>query len=121
MRSLFAISVVLALAGCVSPAAGTRTIDAPTRAAVDAAMKNVPVVVYMTSWCPACARARIWLQERGYSYRPLDVEQDLRAALRLRRLSPSGNVPTFDVGGTIVVGFDPPELHDAIARAAGVR
>jgi glutaredoxin 3 len=121
MRILTLLATAMALSGCVSGAVGRNDARGLTPAVAPAAMKTVPVLVYVTSWCPVCVRARAWLEARGYRYTPVDVEQNLEAALRLRRLSPRGSVPTFDVDGSILVGFDAAALHDAIARAAATR
>jgi glutaredoxin len=98
---------------------------APTGSAASTAqpatprMQTVEVVVYGTEWCPVCTRARSWLDAGGYRYRWFDVDRDVQARVRHRWLNPSGSVPTFEVAGRPLVGFDGSQLRDAVASAAG--
>ncbi|HVU01667.1 MAG TPA: hypothetical protein VHE30_07945 [Polyangiaceae bacterium] len=50
-----------------------------------------------------------------------DLEQDVMAAQEARRLNPRGSVPTFDVGGQALIGFDPRALAAALESAAARR
>ncbi|MBW2732295.1 MAG: hypothetical protein JRH20_07855 [Deltaproteobacteria bacterium] len=69
------------------------------------------VVLYSTTWCPACRSARSWLKEKKIPFVEKDIEKDKRAAAELMAkaqkagVSPSG-VPVIDVNGTLVQGFD---------------
>ena len=81
----------------------------------------MPVAMYMTEWCPVCRHARDWLNEGGYSFVEHDVERDPRAAVFFVAVNPRGSVPTFYVGGEIVIGFDPDQLREAIVSAARER
>lgn len=80
---------------------------------------DVHVVMYSTSWCPVCKRAKAWMVARGLSFDELDVEASSENARRLREVNPRGGVPTFDVDGDVVVGFDERRLVDALQRASG--
>ncbi|MBM4360998.1 MAG: glutaredoxin family protein [Deltaproteobacteria bacterium] len=82
-------------------------------------MQAVEIVVYGTDWCPVCARARGWLEAGQYRYRWLDVDTDVKASVRHRWLNPRGSVPTFEVAGRAIIGFDGPTLRDAVVTAAG--
>lgn len=84
----------------------------------EGARQAVPVAMYMTEWCPVCRHARDWLEEGGYPFVEHDIERDPQAAVFFVAVNPRGSVPTFDVGGRIVVGFDPDQLRAAIAEAA---
>ena len=46
---------------------------APTPAAPTEARMEVPIVLFSTPWCPACAQTRDWLYARGLIFRELDV------------------------------------------------
>jgi glutaredoxin len=70
-----------------------------------------PVVMYATSWCAVCARARTFLREHGVKYVEHDVEKDLSAASRLREKAAKAGVeakgvPIFEIGDRILPGFD---------------
>ncbi|HOX47112.1 MAG TPA: glutaredoxin domain-containing protein [Myxococcota bacterium] len=82
-----------------------------------AAPKHGQVVLYTTSWCPHCTRARDHLQKRGVSFAEKDIERD-RAALEemLRKTGGSRGVPVLDIHGTILRGFSPQSVDRALAR-----
>lgn len=70
------------------------------------------VVLYGTSWCPACRAAKKWLQDNRIPFIEKDIEKDRAAAAELMAkaqragISTSG-VPVLDVRGTLMQGFDP--------------
>lgn len=76
------------------------------------------VVMYCTSWCPACRRAREFLKQHGIAYVEIDIGKDRAAAARVRQWA-NGNetTPTFNVKGTIIVDFD----RDKLERALGLK
>jgi len=74
------------------------------------------VVVYTTSWCPDCRAAKRYLAERGIRYEEIDIERTPGAAEQVETWSGGyRTVPTFDVGGRIVVDFDRAALAEALA------
>lgn len=80
------------------------------------------VIVYGTSWCGACKAARQHLKERHIPYVEKDVEQDAAAAQELARKAKRaglklGGVPVIDVGGQLMMGYDPASLDRAWAQA----
>jgi glutaredoxin len=89
-------------------------------AATPARSGEVKLVVYTTSWCSACRRAKKWMTEQGIAYEERDVESSPENARHLRAISPRGAVPTFDVGGKVIVGFAEHELTSAL-RASQIR
>jgi len=82
------------------------------------AQGSVEVVMYSTSWCGYCKRARAWLGARGIPYAEHDIERDPTARDRMRSINPSGGVPTFEVDQQVIFGFDPGRIEWAMARAA---
>lgn len=74
------------------------------------------VVMYATSWCPACKAARRWLTDNNVPFVEKDVEKDPAAAAELMQraraagLSTSG-VPVLDIRGSLVQGFDPDRIQ----------
>ena len=74
--------------------------------------------MYSASWCGVCTRARAFMQAAQISFTERDVDTDATAAQEARRLNPRGSVPTFDVGGIPVIGFDPRSLASAMESAA---
>jgi glutaredoxin len=86
-----------------------------------AAREDVEVSVYFAEWCPACRAVRQYLGQRGIRSVEYDVEKDQRAASRYRVLNPRKTIPTLDIEGQILVGFDPQSIQSAIDRAARSR
>lgn len=73
------------------------------------------VILYCTPWCPACRKARAYLQEHGIEYVEIDVSRDRAAAQRVREWANGyETTPTFDVQGTIIVDFDRARLDEAL-------
>ena len=35
-----------------------------------------PVVIYSTTWCPDCRRAKNFLKDRGVEFREVNIEND---------------------------------------------
>lgn len=65
------------------------------------------VTVYSTPTCPYCVRAKEYLRARGVNYRDVDVSRDRAAAMEMIQKSGQMGVPVVDIGGEIVVGFQP--------------
>lgn len=65
------------------------------------------VVLYCTSWCPGCRKARAWLAEHKIDYVEVDVTTNPKAAGKVRKWA-NGNLttPTIDINGEIVVDWD---------------
>ena len=76
------------------------------------------VVLYCTSWCPGCGRARAYLEEHNIEYVEIDIAKDRAAAARVRGWA-DGNekTPTFDIKGTIIVDLDRARLDQALGVA----
>jgi glutaredoxin len=73
------------------------------------------IVMYCTSWCPDCKRARAWLKAHNVSYTEVDISKSAAAAQQVRTWA-NGNetTPTFDIDGTIIVDFDEPRLRQVL-------
>ncbi len=69
------------------------------------------VIMYCTQWCPACRRARAFLNQYGIQFVEIDIARNRQAAARVRSLA-NGNetTPTFEVKGKAVVNFNRAEL-----------
>ncbi|MFZ5785924.1 MAG: glutaredoxin family protein [Acidobacteriota bacterium] len=77
---------------------------------------SAKVVLYSTSWCPACRTAREYLRGKGIPFLERDIEKDQGAAAELLEkakragISASG-VPVLEINGTLVQGFDPERVN----------
>lgn len=85
------------------------TIAAPTRRPT--AKANERIVLYETSWCPWCKRARELFAELGVPIVQRDVEADAAAAAEKERLAPGAGVPVVVYGEKVIRGFSEGELR----------
>lgn len=74
------------------------------------------VLMYATSWCGYCARARALLESKQVEFEEIDV--DARPEARAEMIARSGRrtVPQIFIGETHVGGSD--DLHDLDASGA---
>ncbi len=72
------------------------------------------VLLYTTSWCPYCHRAKTLLREKGVQWNELDIEADPVHRQAMTEASGRDTVPQIFINGTHVGGSD--ELHDLDAR-----
>ena len=88
---------------------------AAAQAMAPAVRPEVDVIMYCTSWCPGCKRARIWLKDKGIQFVEIDITKDRAAAGRVRGYA-NGNetTPCFDIKGTIILNFDLPKVEKAL-------
>lgn len=81
---------------------------------------KVAVVVYGASWCGACQKTRAYLKKKNVPFVDKDIDEDSSAAREMRaKLSKAGlrsqGIPVIDVGGKLMVGFDPGAIDRALA------
>lgn len=75
------------------------------------------VLVYTTSTCPWCRRAKEYLAGKNLSFREVNVERDGEAAGAMIEATGQAAVPVIKIGGTWIVGFHPPTIDRALAEA----
>jgi glutaredoxin len=102
----------------IAPALAPATVRADETRRASGRLPDVHVVVYTTSWCPVCKRAKQWMNARGVAYEEHDVEASSESARQMRAINPRGGVPTFDVEGQVEVGFSADDLTATMQRAA---
>ena len=87
------------------------------------AARPAEVVVYGAEWCGACHQAERYLKGRGVDVKLKDIESDalaraeLQAKLKQANLPPTSSIPIIDVGGRLLVGFNPAALDRALRGA----
>ncbi|MDW8162698.1 MAG: glutaredoxin family protein [Anaerolineales bacterium] len=71
--------------------------------------------MYCTPWCPACRRARAYLNEKKIPFVEVDISRDRAAAAQVRQWA-NGNetTPTFLINGKVIVNFHVEELEEAL-------
>ncbi|MEM9556043.1 MAG: glutaredoxin family protein [Acidobacteriota bacterium] len=72
------------------------------------------VILYTTTWCGYCRKARTLLDELEVDYVEHDIEKDPKAYSDKTRKSPSCGVPVTDIAGTVVCGFNEMRLRKLI-------
>jgi len=76
----------------------------------------IDVILYQTSWCPYCTKAREFLEKTGVSLAIYDIEQEPVKGEEMRAKSGSRSVPVVDVEGIIIRGFSAEAIRNAIER-----
>jgi len=65
-----------------------------------------PVLIYTTSVCPYCIRAKRVLTDKGVSFREIDVSNDPETRKYLVEASGQRTVPQIFIGGKSIGGCD---------------
>jgi glutaredoxin 3 len=65
-----------------------------------------PVVMYTTSWCGFCARARRLFEGKGVAFTDIDVEATEGARAEMQHRSGRTSVPQIFVGEQHLGGYD---------------
>lgn len=78
-------------------------------------------ILYQTSWCPVCTRARNYLISKKVPFLDKDIEKDRAAAAELAAKSrkqgvPLGGVPVIDIGGRLIRGFNRGAIDSLLAQ-----
>ncbi len=73
-------------------------------------------VIFSTSTCSWCRRAKKYFRERGVSFKEINVERDPAAARDLVRKTGQSGVPVIKIGGAWIVGFDRDRIDRELAR-----
>ena len=105
---------------------------APARAAVAGKFPalntpgRAPVILYATSWCGYCRKARALLKDLDVDFEEKDIEQDRAAAREMaKKVGGQSGVPVLDIGGQILRGYSDrqirrlvKDLHAAMKQAS---
>lgn len=68
-------------------------------------------MVYSTSTCPWCDRAKDYLRSKNIDFKELDVANDPQAMGEMIRLSNQMGVPVITVDEEVIVGFNRQRLE----------
>ena len=71
------------------------------------------VIMYATSWCGYCKKARVLLNMQGVKYKEFDIEKSSEANAEMKSLGGHG-VPVFLIQGEVVKGFNQNRVLDLI-------
>ncbi len=76
------------------------------------------VILFSTSTCSWCRRAKRYFREEGVSFKEVNVEKDPDAARDLVKKTGQTGVPVIKIGGAWIVGFDKGRIEKELARRA---
>ncbi len=89
-----------------------------TQEELDRRKRTIAVTMYASPKCDLCQSARTFMKARGYKLTELDVEASPTDKVLLQNINPAGTVPTFDVEGKVLVGYDRQVLDRTIEDLA---
>ena len=100
----------------IDPVASARQ-PAPTPPPEQIELPHGGIIMYCTSWCPACRRARLWFNNRDLKFTEIDIDDNPAAAAQVKQWN-NGNrsTPAFDIDGTIITTFDENKLAEAVKK-----
>lgn len=119
MRNIIDRSLLLVLAflaafavATVSSASGKGALSGePTRS-----YGSIDVILYVTSWCPYCNKARDLLRSLGVTIVEHDIEREPEKRFEMTAKSGSRGVPVLDVEGIILRGYSEEAIRQAIEQ-----
>lgn len=78
-----------------------------------AAVHNVDVIMYGTSWCGYCAKTRALLEENDVTYYEYNIETSQEGHKQFVDLGGRG-VPVLQIGGKVVKGYRPSRILELV-------
>ncbi len=99
----------------------------PPGPAPSAAAGSMVAVIYGAKWCKACHETEAYLKGKGVQVLEKDVDQsaavqaELRAKFARAGMAPTNSIPVTEIGGRLIVGFDPNALQAALDASRGNR
>lgn len=74
------------------------------------------VIIYITSWCPACRMTMDYMKDKKIPFVAKDVEKNEQYMKEMvRKVGGYRGVPVLDINGRILLGFNP-QVLDQLAR-----
>lgn len=82
--------------------------------------RDIHVIMYMTSWCPYCSKARNYLRSLDVNLIEYNIEKDRsKKEEMLGKSSGSRGVPVIDIEGIIIRGYNSDAIRGAIEERRG--
>ena len=106
MMRVLVLAFVVCLAMLTSCATGSKSLKS-----ID--LESDTVIMYTTDWCPACLRAKAFLNRHSIEYLEIDYENEdefnrlSKIAIDLKYNGTLSAVPVFIVRKNILVGYSP--------------
>jgi len=81
---------------------------------------SIDAIMYMTSWCGYCRKARAYIYSLGVNLIEYNIEKDVsKREEMLRKSGGSTGVPLIDVEGIIIRGYSPEAIKAAVEKRRG--
>jgi glutaredoxin len=81
------------------------------------APESAPVVIYTTSWCGYCKKAKEWMSANQVAYREFDIETSASGRAAYESAGGTGGVPLIVVGETTMQGWNEGSMRQALNQA----
>ncbi len=75
------------------------------------------VVLFSTTTCSWCRRAKKYFKENKVPFREINVERDAQAARDIQKKTGQTGVPVIKIGSKWIVGFDQPAIERELSRS----
>lgn len=72
------------------------------------------VIVYSTSVCLWCVKVKDFLKQNSIAFEERNVKENPAYAQELLQKSGGAMLPVTDIDGTIIVGFNPKKIREAM-------
>ena len=72
------------------------------------------VTIYSTTWCGFCKMAKEYFKAKNVEFEEFNIETDADRQKEMIDKSGQMGVPVIDINGTIIVGFDRPQIDAAL-------
>ncbi len=79
--------------------------------------RSSAVLLYYAEWCGYCRKTRAELDRRGVSFQMLNIENPATLAELVEKTGQRG-IPVLDVGGKILIGYDPEGLDRLLGSSS---
>jgi len=74
-----------------------------------------PIKIYSTPTCVYCKMAKEYFRSKNITYTEVNVAENEAELNEMVQKSGQMGVPVIDIGGTIMVGFNKPEIDKILA------
>ncbi len=74
------------------------------------------ILIYTTPACPWCHKTKEFLKQNKIKYTEKDVAANRKNAEEMVKKSKQMGVPVLDLGGKIIVGYDPEGIIQTLAK-----
>ncbi len=74
------------------------------------------VTLYSTPSCVYCRMAKDYFRQSGIAFTEYNVAADRAKADEMVRKSGQMGVPVIDINGSVIIGFNKPEIDKAMRR-----